>query len=100
MVGRSRPPRRRGRPHLCLPRGFRRRSGRRAAGAVAGSVAFAGVVVCGWALATRVFPASLGGELLLTSRLGAPFGYWNALGGMAALTVPPTLWLATRRGAS
>ncbi|HZI90160.1 MAG TPA: tetratricopeptide repeat protein [Thermoleophilaceae bacterium] len=72
----------------------------RAAGAVAGSVAFAGVVVCGWALATRVFPASLGGELLLTSRLGAPFGYWNALGGMAALTVPPTLWLATRRGAS
>ncbi len=37
---------------------------------------------------------------LLTSRLGAPFGYWNALGGVAALAIPPTLWLSARRHSS
>jgi len=65
-----------------------------------GAVAVAGVIVCGWALATRILPASFGDDLLLTARLGAPFGYWNALGGMAALTVPAVLWLAARRDPS
>jgi len=64
---------------------------------VAKAVALAGTIVCGWALATRIWPGSLGGDLFLTSRLGAPFDYWNALGGMAALAIPPTLWLAARR---
>ena len=67
---------------------------------VTGAVAVAGVTVCGWALATRIWPASLGDDLLLTARLGAPFGYWNALGGMATLAVPPVLWLGARRDSS
>lgn len=62
-------------------------------------ILLAGVAVSLWALATRVFPGSLGGEVL-GARLGAPFDYWNALGGMAALCVPGALWLGSRRDAS
>ena len=62
-------------------------------------VLLAAVAVCLWAFATRIWPASLGGEVL-GPRLGAPFDYWNALGGMAALAVPATLWLAARRDGS
>ena len=50
-------------------------------------VLLAAVAVCLWALATRIWPASLGGDVL-GARLGEPFDYWNALGGMAALAVP------------
>jgi len=66
-------------------------------GVVADAIAIAGVVACGWALATRIWPGALGGDLLLTARLGAPFDYWNALGGLAALSLPPMLWIAARR---
>lgn len=59
-------------------------------------ILLAGLAVCVWALATRIFPASIGGDVL-GARLGAPFDYWNALGGMAALCVPATLWLGARR---
>lgn len=57
------------------------------------------LAVCLWAFATRIWPASIGGEVL-GPRLGAPFDYWNALGGMGALAVPATLWMAARRGGS
>jgi len=67
---------------------------------VTGALAVAGVTVCGWALTTRIWPGALGDDLLLTGRLGAPFGYWNALGGMAALAVPAVLWLGARRESS
>ena len=69
----------------------------RAAGVVLAGVLLAGVAVCGWALITRVFPGQLA-ELVLGARLGVPFGYWNALGGMAVLTLPGAMWLGTRRG--
>lgn len=59
-------------------------------------VLIAGVTVCGWALATRVWPASLANEVF-GARLGEPFGYWNALGSTAALTIPVVLWLGSRR---
>ena len=66
---------------------------------VAGGIAVAGVTVCAWALLTRVFPAQLADDpLLLGARLGEPFGYWNALGSMAATALPATLWLGARRG--
>ena len=68
-----------------------------AAPAVLGGVLLATVVVCGWALTTRVFPGSLA-EFVIGSRLGAPFDYWNALGAMAAMAVPAALWLGSRRG--
>jgi O-Antigen ligase len=56
-------------------------------------LAAAAVVV--YALITRVWPSLSRDEEI--ARLGAPYGYWNALGTTAALVVPPTLWLGSRR---
>ena len=61
-----------------------------------GGVALAAVVVCGWALLTKVFPGALAADEIF-ARLRAPFGYWNAVGLMAASGVPPLVWLAARR---
>jgi tetratricopeptide (TPR) repeat protein len=65
-------------------------------GAVLGGVALACVAVSGWALLTKVFPDVLA-EDELAARLRAPFEYWNATGLMAALGVPPLVWLGSRR---
>ena len=54
------------------------------------------LIVCAWALLTKVFPASLASEETY-ARLREPFAYWNSVGLMAALGVPPLLWLAARR---
>jgi tetratricopeptide (TPR) repeat protein len=54
------------------------------------------LVVCAWALLTKVFPASLAPDETY-ARLREPFAYWNSVGLMAALGVPPMLWLAARR---
>ena len=59
-------------------------------------IAAASVIVCGWALLTRVLPVALSPEETF-ARLRDPFGYWNAVGGMAALGMPALLWLAARR---
>jgi hypothetical protein len=60
-------------------------------GVLAGAVA-----VCGWALLTKVFPGALAADEQL-ARLRAPFEYWNSVGLMAAMAVPPLLWIAARR---
>lgn len=65
-------------------------------GAVLGGIALACVIVCGWALLTKVFP-DVFAEGEVAARLRAPFGYWNATGLMAALGVPPLVWLGSRR---
>ena len=65
-------------------------------GAVLAGVAGGCVLVCVWALLTKVFPASLAAEETY-ARLREPFAYWNSVGLMAALGVPPLLWLAARR---
>jgi hypothetical protein len=49
-----------------------------------------------WALLTKVFPASLAADETY-ARLREPFLYWNSVGLMAAMGVPPMLWLAARR---
>ena len=54
------------------------------------------LLVCVWALLTKVFPGALAPEETY-ARLREPFGYWNSVGLMAALGVPPVLWLAARR---
>ena len=59
-------------------------------------VAAASVIVCGWALLTRILPAALSPDETF-ARLRDPFGYWNAVGGMAALGMPALVWLAARR---
>ena len=60
------------------------------------AVLLAGFAIVAYALVTRVFPESLA-EDEIYARLGAPYGYWNALGTTAALAVVPTLWLGSRR---
>jgi tetratricopeptide (TPR) repeat protein len=63
---------------------------------VLGGVILAAVVVCGYALLTKIFPGALN-EDEVYARLREPFGYWNAVGLMAALAGPPCLWLGARR---
>jgi O-antigen ligase len=58
-----------------------------------------GIVVIGYALASRVWPAALA-EDELYNRIGQPFQYWNAVAATAAMCVPAALWLGTRRGGS
>ena len=64
--------------------------------AVLHGLALGCLVVCLYALLTKVFPESLAGDEIF-ARLRAPFGYWNGVGLMAALGVPPLLWLGARR---
>jgi hypothetical protein len=59
-------------------------------------VALASVVLSGWALLTKVFPALLAPDELF-ARLRPPFDYWNSVGLSSALGIPPLLWLAARR---
>ncbi len=65
-------------------------------GSLLGAVLLATVFVSAYALATKVFPASLAADETY-ARLREPFGYWNAVGLMAAMGVPGCLWLGARR---
>lgn len=71
----------------------------RGSGWVVSGVLLACLAACLYALATKVFPGSLNPNELY-ARLREPFGYWNAVGLMGALAVPPLLWLGTRREGS
>jgi tetratricopeptide (TPR) repeat protein len=63
---------------------------------VLGGVLLASVVVCAYALATKVFPRELDpGDQY--ARLRAPYDYWNAIGLSAAMGVVSCLWLGARR---
>ena len=68
----------------------------RAPDVVVSGVLVAAVAVVAYALASRVWPATLAANEL-SNRLGAPFHYWNAVGTTAALAVPGLLWLGSRR---
>jgi O-antigen ligase/polysaccharide polymerase Wzy-like membrane protein len=54
------------------------------------------IVPVTYALASRVWPGALA-ENEVSNRLGAPFDYWNAVGCVAAMAVPISLWLGSRR---
>ncbi|HEY2637761.1 MAG TPA: hypothetical protein VGI54_10255, partial [Solirubrobacteraceae bacterium] len=60
------------------------------------AIALGTTAVAIFALLSKVFPGSVGGDDFF-ARLRAPFGYWNAIGLMAALGFPACLWLGTRR---
>jgi hypothetical protein len=64
--------------------------------AVLHGVSLGCVLISIWALTTKVFPGALSADETY-ARLREPFGYWNSVGLMAALGVPPVLWLAARR---
>ena len=64
--------------------------------AVLGGITLAAVVVCGYALLTKVLPGRLdAGDVY--ARLRAPYDYWNAIGLTAAMGVIGCLWLGARR---
>jgi len=66
--------------------------------AIIGAVAIVSVVVSGYALLAKVFPATIDpGQILLGARLTAPFGYSNAVGLISALGLPACVWLGARR---
>ncbi len=64
--------------------------------AVLGGIVLAAVVVCVYALLTKVFPAHLDtGDVY--ARLRAPYSYWNAIGLTAAMGAIGCMWLGSRR---
>ncbi|HEX4837467.1 MAG TPA: O-antigen ligase family protein, partial [Solirubrobacteraceae bacterium] len=61
-----------------------------------GGIVLAAVVVCGYALLTKVLPDRL--DVTDTyARLQEPYGYWNAIGLTAAMGAVGCLWLGARR---
>ena len=68
--------------------------------AVLGGLLLAAVVVCSYALLTKVFPNELGSEQSYArtyARLREPYGYWNAVGLAGALGAIACMWLGARR---
>jgi O-antigen ligase len=63
--------------------------------AILGGLALAAVVVCGYALLTKVFPGLAPSDTF--ARLNEPYGYWNAVGLAAAMGVICCTWLGARR---
>ncbi len=64
--------------------------------AILGGITLAAVVVCGYALLTKVIPHQLDANDVY-ARLKAPYNYWNAIGLTAAMGAVGCLWLGTRR---
>jgi hypothetical protein len=67
--------------------------------ALLGGIVLAAVVVCAYALLTKVLPDDLGlsAEASFYARLQEPYGYWNAIGLTAAMGTIGCLWLGARR---
>jgi len=68
--------------------------------AVLGGVLLAAVIVCGYALLTKIFPNAIGiaqNNGHIYARLQAPYGYWNAIGLAAAIGAIGCMWLGARR---
>ena len=61
-----------------------------------GGVIGAALVVCGYAVLTKIFPSALNPDEIY-ARLREPFGYWNSVGLLAAMAGPACLWLGARR---
>ncbi len=63
--------------------------------AILGGLALAAVLVCSYALATKVFPSIAPASTY--ARLEEPYGYWNAIGLTAAMGAICCMWLGARR---
>ncbi len=64
--------------------------------AILGGLALAAVIVCGYALLTKIFPGEIA-PVSTYARLEEPYGYWNALGLTAAMGAICCMWLGSRR---
>jgi O-Antigen ligase len=71
----------------------------RAVPGVLGGILIGAMLPVAYSLASRIWPASLA-ENELSNRIGAPFQYWNAVGTVAAISIPLALWLGSRRTGS
>lgn len=67
-------------------------------GGLAGGLLLAAVLICGFALLSRIAPGWYSPADTF-ARLRAPFEYWNAVGMVAACGVLAAIWLGTRREA-
>jgi hypothetical protein len=66
--------------------------------AVLGGIVLAAVIVCAYALLTKVLPNEVGSEIGRSyARLRQPYDYWNAIGLAAALGAIGCMWLGARR---
>jgi O-antigen ligase/polysaccharide polymerase Wzy-like membrane protein/tetratricopeptide repeat protein len=63
--------------------------------AILGGLTLAAIVVCGYALLSKIFPSIA--PLDFVARLNEPYGYWNAVGLAAAIGVICCMWLGARR---
>ncbi len=63
--------------------------------AILGGLALAAVIVCSYALTTKVFPSIAPANTY--ARLEEPYGYWNAIGLTAAMGAICCMWLGARR---
>ena len=70
-----------------------------ASGVILKGVLIGALAAVAYALASRIWPASLA-ELELSNRMGQPYQYWNAVGTTAALAIPAALWLGARPSGS
>ena len=61
-----------------------------------GGVTLAAVVVCAYALLTKVFPGS-SAPATRSRAWSEPYGYWNAIGLTAAMGAIGCMWLGARR---
>jgi hypothetical protein len=68
----------------------------RALPGVIGGVLLGAMLPVAYSLASRIWPGALA-ENELSNRIGAPFQYWNAVGTVAAISIPLALWLGSRR---
>jgi tetratricopeptide (TPR) repeat protein len=59
-------------------------------------ITVASLALSAYALLHKVFPAHYAPDEIY-ARLREPFGYWNAVGLMAAMGIPGCLWLGARR---
>lgn len=64
--------------------------------ALLGGIVLAAVVVCAYALLTKMLPDQLDANDIY-ARLQEPYGYWNAIGLIAAMGAIGCLWLGARR---
>lgn len=64
--------------------------------ATLGAIVAAAVIVCGWALLTKVFPEALAADELF-ARLREPYEYWNSIGLTAVMGIVAATWLGARR---
>lgn len=73
-------------------------------GPVLAGLAVGGVLVAAVALGSRLLGIGAGDAALVAElptaagRLSFPIGYWNALGALMALSLPPLCWLVVRAG--